>query len=407
MDELLEQFLIEAPELVQQASDDLLALVDDPGNAERIDSSFRAVHTLKGSVALFDFRSMGATLHAAEDVLGDVRAGRQSARVANGPLLDCVGTWDRWVRAIAATGTLPDDAEAHARRLIAALTAIDVAHVPGKTACVVAGTADAPSSAPSTVDSADSRASRMLRVDAERIDALANLVGEMIVAKNGLAHLIEQASAVAPQVGRSLAAKQAEIDRLVASMHRSVMSVRMVPLERTFRRFPRLVRELAMNLDKNINLEIKGEDVEADKAIVDGLFDPLLHLLRNAVDHGVEDGLRRKELGKPPTGQVRLEAQRNGDQIIITISDDGGGLDIAKIRRSAVAAGVAEGSAVDALDDAAAVDLIFAPGFSTALAVTEVSGRGVGMDAARTAIEVVGRPDHHAERSNRAARLRA
>jgi two-component system chemotaxis sensor kinase CheA len=495
MDELLEQFLIEAPEQLQQATEDLLVLEDDPANTARIDSVFRAVHTLKGSVALFDFAAMGAVLHAAEDVLGVVRSGRlRCDHAVNDALLDSVGACDNWLKSIAATGRLPSDARRQSGRLVDLLisvsrveatskevvadtgwvsTLLDEEHVtvrrlrdagkpvtairyvpdancffggedpisrarnvPGLAALKISGAkpwmldafdpytcnlvltmlstappnaisdafkgaeanvsiveavASLPSISPSLVlDNTNEAASRMLRVDAERIDALVDIVGEMIVAKNGLAHLIGQANSIDPQLGRALSAKQAEIDRLVGDMHRAAMNVRMVPLSRTFRRLPRLVRDLASRLEKSIALEIRGDDVEADKAVVDGLFDPLLHVLRNAVDHGIEDPASRQAAGKSPTGRVRLEAERKGDQIAITIADDGKGIDIGKIRRSAVAASLMPEGDIAALDDAAAIELIFAPGFSTASTVTDVSGRGVGMDAARTAIESLG-----------------
>ena len=490
MDELLEQFLIEAPELVQQASDDLLALEDDPVNALRVDSAFRAVHTLKGSVALFDFAPMARALHAAESLLDDVRAGRLADyRPAIGALLECIGACDQWVKSIAAIGSLPIDAETEARRLTNALTSLSrsgaaadvpslatnwassvfsrdevinateggraitairyapnpdcffqgddplawVRRIPELVALRIDGLrpwatesfdpyscnlliyalstapaadirelfrmvgdqaviVDATSSdeaRPAASDAGDTVASRILRVDSGQIDALVDLVGEMIVAKNGIAHLAAQMGAVTPQLARQLATKQAEMDRLVGDMHRALMNVRMVPLARTFRRLPRLIRDLALKLGKDVVFEMRGEDVEADKAIVDGLFDPLLHVLRNAVDHGIELPETRQRSGKPPNGRVLLEAERRRDQILISVVDDGGGINVARIRQAAKAAGEVNGE-IGALDDAAAIDLIFSPGLSTASAVTEISGRGVGMDVARTAIEALG-----------------
>ncbi|MDB5395600.1 MAG: chemotaxis protein CheA [Rhodospirillales bacterium] len=501
MDELLEQFLIEGRELVQQASDDLLALESQPSDPGRIDSAFRAVHTLKGSVALFDLAPMGKMLHCAEDMLGAVRAGHLPVtHVIIGTLLDCVTASDSWIESIERTGHLPADAAARSRSLqaamasylgeadydnearmsdaapawlsalidchheavtaarsagdeitalryvpskdcfflgddpvalirsIPALIALDIAEqedwvieqfnpfacnlyfealcampidkvrgifrfVPDQTVIVNAGSKAVPAEPAGGGMSSDRTgdgAMRTLRVDAGRIDSLVDIVGELVVAKNGLAHLAQQAAATDAKLGRALAANQAKIDGLVGEMHRAIMSMRRVPLARTFQRFPRLMREIAGRLGKEISFKLVGEDVEADKSIIDSLFEPLLHILRNAADHGIEDVTGRRAAGKPPSGRITLEAMRGGDQIVIEVADDGAGIDLDKIRALAKTRSVKSESAIDALDDAAALELVFAPGFSTASAVTDMSGRGVGMDAVRTAIESMG-----------------
>jgi two-component system chemotaxis sensor kinase CheA len=227
-------------------------------------------------------------------------------------------------------------------------------------------------------------------VDAGRIDAMADLVGELIIAKNALAHLATRAAPLDTSFARALAANQAEIDRLTAAMHRAVMGVRMMSLARTFQRLPRIVRETASLLGREVVFDMTGGDVEADKSIVDGLFEPLMHVLRNAVDHGIESPAARRRAGKPEAGRVRLAASRAGDQIVITVGDDGAGIDAARIREVAKARGVMDPAAIDALDDREALALIFAPAFSTAATVTEISGRGVGMDVVRSAVEALG-----------------
>jgi two-component system, chemotaxis family, sensor kinase CheA len=487
MDELLEQFLIEGREQVQQASDDLLALERDPTDMARVDSAFRAVHTLKGSVALFDFGPMGAVLHAAEDLLGSVRAKRHSLDdMVIGALLDCISACDAWMASIARTGALPENADADSLRLTEALQerlrdennpspttddqwiaalldrerltlaqssrplravsfipnhdcyfrddpvarvravpqlqALHVStHRPPSTenydpyVCILAFvvlsaasdaeirsvfagadgqlaivSVDPAKSAQHALTGESVAGSRTLRVDTHRIEALVDVLGEMIVAKNVLAHLSSQAASIDPRLARALTANQAQIDRLVSEMHRSLMGLRMVPLARTFRRFPRLVRDLASKLGKRIDFHLRGEDVEADRAIVDGLYEPLLHMLRNAVDHGMEDATAREQAGKPVSGTITLEASRQGDKINITVADDGPGLDAARIRQAAKAARVVSSVAIDDLQDEAALDLIFAPGLSTAREVTDISGRGVGLDAVRTAVDALG-----------------
>jgi two-component system chemotaxis sensor kinase CheA len=499
MDDLLEQFLIESRELTQQATDDLLALERDPRDAARIDSAFRAVHTLKGSVALFGFAAMGQALHVAEDLLGLIRAGDVAAdRPVIDALLDCITCSDIWIEAIATTGGLPPSATDESRRLQAALQAPmangesaapapakreDPAWLPalltrGAAAVASAQAANQPlvalrytpsadcfflgddpmaiaraipglvalhldgrepwasatldaytcnlviealSTAPAddvraafrfvadqvvitdVVALEDSDASapvrqgvgaeigtRLLRVDAGRIDALMDIVGELIVAKNALAHLTAQVAEKDAALARALDANQTDIARLVGDMHRVVMRVRMVPLGQTFRRFPRLVREIAAKLGKTVDFEVVGDDVEADKGIVDGLYEPVLHLLRNAVDHGIEDASTRREAGKSAKGHIKLDARRANDHILITVTDDGAGIDPARIRAVVKARGLMSDAALAALDDSAALDLIFAPGFTTTAAVTDISGRGVGMDAVRSKIVALG-----------------
>ncbi|MFC7690913.1 chemotaxis protein CheA [Paeniroseomonas aquatica] len=166
------------------------------------------------------------------------------------------------------------------------------------------------------------------------------------------------------------------------------------------------MRETAARLGKSIELEILGEAVEADKSLVDGLFEPLLHVLRNAIDHGVEPAAARLAAGKPAAGRLRLEARREGDRILVLVADDGGGLDAARLRQAAKQRRLLPAAAIDALDDAAAADLVFAPGFSTAAAVTELSGRGVGMAAVRSAVEGMGGRVTLASRPGRGATVR-
>ncbi len=497
MDELIDQFLIEGCELVQQASDDLLALERNPADAGRIDSAFRAVHTLKGSVGLFDFAPMGEMLHNAEDLLGAVRDGRLAATKAIvGVLLDCIGASDAWIDSIGRTGALPSDAELSGRALqaaiapylgggarpVAVLAEVEdgawvaqlvernrdalpnlapgqaitafrympspdcfflgddplalVRSIPDLIALEIGGreawatenfdpfvcnlvflaltsasvddvrlvfrfVPDQAVVAETQPDLAEpgslavaeggrEGAVRTLRVDAARIDALADIIGELVVAKNGLSHLARRAADIDAKLARELTANQAGIDRLVGDLHRAVTRMRMIPLARTFQRFPRLVRDIAGRLGKSVTFSVSGDEVEADKSIVDGIFEPLLHVLRNAVDHGIEDAGTRGAAQKPAEGRIRLEARRAGDQIVISVIDDGAGIDLDRVRRVAKDRKLMDAGAIDALDDAAALDLIFAPGFSTASEVTDVSGRGVGMDVVRSAVEAMG-----------------
>jgi two-component system chemotaxis sensor kinase CheA len=499
MDELLDQFLIEGRELVQRASEDLLALEREPTNSDRLDSLFRAIHTLKGSVGLFDFASMHVVLSAIEDLLGAVRDGRSALNKAVvDALLECMGDFDIWLDAVAASGGLPPDAATRASQMAAALSGtpssgeepreaagatgqdwadallasdpelsakiagrpVTAVHYVPTADCFFLGDdpiklvrsipdlifLDIEPREPWSLDNFDpfacnlsiklisgapaedirrlfrfvadqiaiaeitprpteqrnainpaaaaemtsGRDSRILRVDAARIDALVDLVGEMIVAKNGLADLVARAGQVDVELARALYACQSHIERLVGEMHRAVIATRMTPFAESFRRFPRLVREIAGKLGKSVRFEIVGAETEADKSVVDGLFEPLLHILRNAVDHGIEDEQTRGAAGKPASGRITLSASQEGDRILITVRDDGAGIDPAAVRRAALARGLMNESALAAMDDEGILGLIFTAGFSTASTVSDISGRGVGMDAVRAAVEGFG-----------------
>lgn len=233
-------------------------------------------------------------------------------------------------------------------------------------------------------------ASRTLRVDAGRIDALVRLAGEFTVAKNALAHLSRLASANENALAPVLKSQHATLDQLVGELQRTVLALRVLPLRIVFQRFPRLVREMSEALGKPAELKISGEETEADKAIIEMLFEPLLHLVRNALDHGVEDAALRQARGKPGTATIGIAASREGNQVVIEISDDGDGMDLQRIRHVAVERGVIAAEVLDRMAEPDVLDLVFAPGFSTAASVTAISGRGVGMDAVRTAVERMG-----------------
>jgi two-component system, chemotaxis family, sensor kinase CheA len=248
---------------------------------------------------------------------------------------------------------------------------------------------DGPGRVPSSPQEAIARA---LRVDIDRIDAIVNLTGELTVVKNALGHAAERArqGTDPEELAQVLKQQHALLDRLTAELQRSVLAIRVLPLGHLFRRFSRPVRELARTLGKTLRLVIEGETTEADKAVVEALFEPLMHVLRNAVDHGVETAEQRRAGGKPETAVIQLRGRRQGEHVVVEVADDGRGIDVVEVRRAAAARNLATTEALAALSDDAVVDLIFAPGFSTAGAVTDVSGRGVGMDAVRSAIERLG-----------------
>ena len=234
--------------------------------------------------------------------------------------------------------------------------------------------------------------SRTLRVDIDSVDALAHIADEIVVANNALAHLAALARDGLPAdaLTQALSANQINLDRLTGALHRAVMKVRLVPLSSLFRRFPRLVREIGDKLDKELALVLHGDTIEVDKSVGDGLFEPLLHLLRNAADHGIESAGARRRQGKPERGSITLGATRVGDQVLIDVGDDGKGIDPAAIRQAVRARALLSDEALDALDDKQAIELVFMPGFSTAAAITDLSGRGVGLDSVRNAVSKLG-----------------
>lgn len=223
-----------------------------------------------------------------------------------------------------------------------------------------------------------------VRVNIERLDNLMNLVGELIINKIRLNQLASDLNA------KSLDESLANLDRLTNEIQNEVMEARMVPIDQVFSRFPRMVRDLAKSEGKQVNLVIEGKEIELDRTVLDEIGDPLVHLLRNAVDHGIEPTEERIRLGKPEAGFVGLSASRQRNSVIIEVEDDGKGMDPAHLRDIAVKKGIMSREEVDKLSDTDALNLIFVAGFSGAKVVTDVSGRGVGMDAVKAKIEALG-----------------
>jgi two-component system, chemotaxis family, sensor kinase CheA len=242
------------------------------------------------------------------------------------------------------------------------------------------------------VDDFGRSTSHSLRVDEARIDALFNLAGELIVAKNGVAHLARRVEdgIGGNELARALRREHEIIERLATEMHAAILKLRMVSIAQVFRSFPRLVRDMSQRLNKKVALVTHGETTESDKAIVDRLFEPLLHLVRNALDHGVESPQQRLAAGKPETAIVSMQAERAGDRLVVEVRDDGRGIDPKVVRRKAAERGLLAREELDALSDEQALDLIFSAGFSTAAEVSDISGRGVGMDVVRATVEQIG-----------------
>ncbi|MCY7316831.1 MAG: chemotaxis protein CheA [Rubrivivax sp.] len=238
-------------------------------------------------------------------------------------------------------------------------------------------------------DSSAAHPHKVLKVSQEKIDRLMELIGEMVVAKNSIPYLAQRAEVVFQQreLAREIKAQYAVINRIAEDMQHAVMQVRMLPVGAVFQRFGRLVRDISRKLGKEVNLVIEGEETEADKNVIEPLSDPLIHILRNSLDHGIEMPEVRRAAGKPAAGTIRIAARQESDRVLIEISDDGAGVNPARVRAKAVERGLIPADRAAQLSDDDAVQLVFLPGFSTADTISDLSGRGVGMDVVRTAIE--------------------
>ncbi len=230
--------------------------------------------------------------------------------------------------------------------------------------------------------------SRTVRVDIEKLDALMNQVSELIIAKNGIVSI--SASEGGSFESQSFHEQIEYLERITTNLHESVMQVRMVPIESVVNKYPRMIRDLSRKLDKKMELFMSGEDTELDRTVVDQIGDPLQHLLRNSADHGLESAEVRRERGKPETGSIYLNAFQEGNNVIIEVSDDGNGIDTEKVKEKAIQRGVITPEQAEIMDQKEIVNLLFMPSFSMAKKITDISGRGVGLDVVRSNIEALG-----------------
>ncbi len=244
-----------------------------------------------------------------------------------------------------------------------------------------AGKAPAPKAAAKPV------VNRSVRVDIDKLDVLMNLVSELIIAKNGLVSI---SSTTDIALDAAFHEQIEYLERITTNLHESVMKTRMVPIESVVNRFPRMIRDLSKKLNKEMELFMTGEDTELDRTVIDEIGDPLMHLLRNAADHGLESNEERERIGKNPIGSIFLDAYQDGNNVVIEVRDDGSGIDIHKIRNKAIERGTITAEQAESMSDKDFIDLLFQPSFSTSDQVTDVSGRGVGLDVVKTKIESLG-----------------
>ena len=369
MDDLIADFVAECREMLEALGGEIVAWEAEPDDRSRLDSIFRFVHTVKGNCGFFEFPRLEALSHAAEDALADVRAGR---RDPDGPLVSAVlAIIDRIGEMIASIEAGEEFPAGDDSALIAALA-------PG---------AEGPATPVAAPIEGQSRsaAPRTIRLSVELLDRVMSTVSDMVLARNELARRLRESPTDVPVDGAF-----ERLSSIIAEMRDAITRTRMQRIENLFVGLPRMVRDLCAELGKQVLVDIEGGDVELDREMIEMIRDPLTHIIRNAVDHGIELPAERLKAGKREIGILAVSARQSGNQILIDIHDDGRGIDGKKLVDKAISAGIVDKSEAAALTEREKLALIFEAGLSTASQVTAISGRGVGMDVVRSNIERIG-----------------
>lgn len=417
--ELLQDFVLEAREHLGVMETQLLALEQNPGDPEPTHACFRAIHTIKGVAGFLELNVIREVAHEGETLLDELRGGRLAvtpvlidtllqtadflqgevdaitALLAGNPkktqaspiaLLERLRNAGRpasieilptKVVEVSASDSAAATSEAPAAQIQLKLTAVETA------ASQEAAVPDAPAVQKQADGSRQANMSngRTVKVDMEKLDYLADMVGELVVTQS----MLRPESAGWASADTPLLQNLTQLARITAEIQKITTSMRMVPIGQMFQRLSRLVRDVSRQAGKSVELDLVGEEIELDRSLVEELGDPLLHMVRNSIDHGIETPAQRKELGKNSSGKILLKAKHDAGQVQIEISDDGRGLDRGKILAKARQRGMVGPN--DSLSEVEMFDLIFEPGFSTAEKVTDLSGRGVGMDVVRKQIQ--------------------
>ncbi|MEM7687391.1 MAG: chemotaxis protein CheA [Pseudomonadota bacterium] len=388
MDDLLADFVAETREMLEASEGEIIAWEADPSDSSRIDAIFRFVHTVKGNCGFFDFPRLADLSHAAEDALADVRAGRREADAAL--VTASLAVIDRiveLVNEIEASGVCPQGDDS---ALIAALeegAEVDVAGVDNadNASETIADESEGtdPSSAPTP--SSAIQAQRTIRLPVELLDRVMSGVSDMVLARNDLAHRLRQAGNQ-PTIDGPFE----RLTSILTDVRDAITRMRMQRIETLFSAVPRLARDLSAELGKQVFVNLEGGDVELDREMIEMVRDPLTHLIRNAIDHGIEAPHDRLANGKREAGTLSITARQSGNKISIVITDDGRGVDEKVIAAKAVATGLITQEQSESFGREKILQLIFEPGFSTAAEVSAISGRGVGLDVVRENLERVG-----------------
>ena len=421
---MIQEFLVESEEPLQRMDQDMVTLESTPKDAELLNRIFRAIHTIKGTSGFLGFEPVVRLSHRAEDVLNDLRKGEIQL---NKRMMDALlGARDQ-------LGSMLSDIRQGGLKEYAIdplVTELEAVRKPGEIPqrlgeMLVADSAIEPNTLKSAlqeqaaspenpklgellvekglvspaevgdalvrqkqVAEANANASaQTMRVDVRKLDELINLIGELVLERNRLTQLSRDVSAGragGEELNAAFSQSTARLSFITEELQTAGLKTRMVPIDTVFRKFPRLVRDVARSLQKEVELVLRGEDTELDKTMVELIGDPLVHLVRNSLDHGIEMPEVRAEAGKPRQGTIRLEACQEGDQIVISVADDGAGIDPDRVARKAIEKGLLTAERARVLTRREILDFIFLPGFSTVEKVNDLSGRGVGMDVVRS-----------------------
>jgi two-component system chemotaxis sensor kinase CheA len=398
MQDLVQDFILETDEIIESLDHDLVELENSKHDLDLLNKIFRAAHTMKGASSFLGFTKMSNVTHHAEEILNKLRKNEmQMNAVIMDILLEFVDV-TKQILADIKSGSDTAKVDGTINKLKLANDGKFDEASSGKSQSSSEGSAGASAPAAtnrrqdndtSQVKKATMAVEQTIRVDVTRLDSLMNLAGELVLSRNRIGQisgelekkfegefLIEQLIETTSQIGL-----------ITTELQLAVMKTRMVPIGKVFNKFPRMVRDISREKGKEIELVISGEETELDKSVVEEIGDPLIHMIRNAVDHGVESPEERRKAGKPVRGTVHLSAYHEGNHIVVEIRDDGKGMDPLKLKKKAVEKGVISPEEAKNLDNEGAFNLIFKPGFSTAEKITSISGRGVGMDVVKTNIE--------------------
>jgi two-component system chemotaxis sensor kinase CheA len=368
MDDLIADFVAESREMLEALGGEIVAWEANPDDRARLDSIFRFVHTVKGNCGFFDFPRLEALSHAAEDALADVRSARRQPDAA---LVSAVlAIIDRIGEMIAAIDAGEDMPAGDDSALIDSLE-------PGAEAAVPVVT--------NIAEQARGSAPRTIRLSVELLDRVMSTVSDMVLARNELARRLREASSDVSVDGAF-----ERLSSIIAEMRDAITRTRMQRIENLFVALPRMVRDLSAELGKQVLVDIEGGDVELDREMIEMIRDPLTHIIRNSVDHGIEAPADRLKAGKREIGILSVSARQSGNQILIDIHDDGRGIDGARLVEKAIAAGIVAKKDAAKLSPREQLALMFEAGLSTAREVTAISGRGVGMDVVRSNVERIG-----------------
>ncbi len=390
MEEVIKEFLVESNEGLDRFDRDLLALEKNRSSRELLDSVFRAIHTIKGTGGVLGYEKLVAISHVGENILSRMREGSLllSPEIATA-LLSMADALRRIVEEIAASG---NEGEADFAGVIAQLNAV-LSGTPSAPPELSARKNDAVPSGDVPVAGAEGPrepgdhrdvSSNTIRVDVALLDKVMNLVGELVLARNQVLQF------TASQEDTGFASTAQRLNLITTELQEGVMKTRMQPIGNVWNKLPRIVRDMSVGCGKRVEVQMEGAETELDKTIIEAIKDPLTHIIRNAVDHGIELPEVRAAAGKLPEGHLLLRAFHEGGQVNIEISDDGTGISTERLKTKAMAKGLITADHASRMSEREVLNLAFAPGLSTAEKVSNISGRGVGMDVVKTNIEKIG-----------------